>query len=199
VDDSTALTEAIADLLSSVDSTGATPALDIRAAVATLARNVKRAAPSYQGLSITVLIDEQRITLTAMEPSTVESEITTSLHLTLGGFPLLDPSTEITFFAATPGAFVDLGADLTFALGAAAGPRLDQDLPTPVWTGVTGLSEMSDINVAIGILIGHDHTPETARRELHRMAKAAAITAAQAAARVRAHPNDPAFRFQYDG
>ena len=199
MDDSTALTEAIVDLLSSVDSTGATPALDIRAAVATLARNVKRAAPSYQGLAITVVIDDQRITLTAMEPSWVESEITTSLHLTLGGYPLLDPSTEITFYATAPGTFVDLGADLTFALGAAAGPRLDQDLPTPVWTGVTGISEMSDINVAIGILIGHDHTPETARRELHRIAKAAAITTGQAAARVRANPGDPAFRFRYDG
>ena len=64
---------------------------------------------------------------------------------------------------------------------------------------MTGISEMSDINVAIGILIGHDHTPETARRELHRIAKAAAITAGQAAARVRANPNDPAFRFRYDG
>ena len=60
---------------------------------------------------------------------------------------------------------------------------------------MTGISEMSDINVAIGILIGHDHTPETARRELHRIAKAAAITTAQAAARVRANPHDPAFRF----
>jgi len=199
VDDSTALTEAIVDLLSSVDSTGASPALDIRAAVATLARNVKRTAPSYQGLSITVIIDGQRITLTAMEPSWVESEITTSLHLTLGGYALLDPSTEITFYATVPGAFVDLGADLTFALGPAAGPRLDQDLPTPVWTGVTGISEMSDINVAIGILIGHDHTPETARRELHRIAKAAAITTGQAAARVRANPGDPALRFSYDG
>jgi hypothetical protein len=199
VDDSTALTEAIVDLLASVDSTGARPAIDLRAAVATLARNVKRTAPSYQGLAITVVVDGQRVTVTAMEPSSVQSEITTSLHLTLGGFPLLDPSTEITFFAATPGAFVDLGADLTFALGAAAGPRLDRDLPTPVWTGVTGISEMSDINVAIGILIGHDHTPETARRELHRIAMAAAITTSQAAARVRAHPGDPAFRFRYDG
>ena len=143
-----------------------------------------------------MVVDGQRVTLTAMEPSSVQSEITTSLHLTLGGYPLLDPSTEITFFAATPGAFVDLGADLTFALGAAAGPRLDQDLPTPVWTGVTGISEMSEINVAIGILIGHDHTPETARREFHRIAKAAAITAAQAAARVRANPGDPALPLQ---
>jgi hypothetical protein len=87
---------------------------------------------------------------------------------------------------------------LTFVLGAAAGPRLDQDLPTPVWTGVTSIREMSDINVAIGILIGHDHTPETARRELHRIAAAAAITTGQAAARVRANPGDPAFRYRYD-
>jgi hypothetical protein len=199
VDDSTALTEAIADLLGSVDSTGARPAIHLRAAVATLARAVRRVAPSYQGLAISVIIDGHRVSLTAMEPSSDQSEITTSLHLTLGGFPLLDPTTEITFYAATPGTFIDLGADLTFALGAAAGPRLDQDLPTPVWTGVTGIGELSDINVAIGILIGHDHTPETARRELHRIAAAASITTSEAAARVRANPSDPALRYRFDG
>ena len=199
MDDSTALTEAMVDLLASVDSTGARPAIDIRAAVATLARNVKRTAQSYQGLAITVVIDHQRVTVTAMEPSWERSEITTSLHLTLGGFALLDSSTEITFYASTPGTFVDLGADLTFALGAAAGPRLDQDLPTPVWSGVTGISDMSNINVAIGILIGHDHTPETARRELHRIAAAASITSGQAAVRIMANPGDPALRFRYDG
>lgn len=199
MDDSTALSEAIADLLASVDSTGARPAIDLRAAVATLARNVKRAAPSYQGLAITVVIDAQRVTVSAMEPLWAQSEITTSLHLTLGGFPLLDPSTEITFFARTPGAFVDLGADLTFALGTAAGPRLDQDLPTPVWNDVTGIAEMSTINVAIGILIGNDHTPGTARRELHRMAAAAAITVVQAAAQVAQNPTDPALRYRFDG
>ena len=199
MDDSTALTEAIIDLLGSVDSTGARPAIHLRAAVATLARAVKRVAPSYQGVAITVIIDGQRVTLTAMEPSSDPSEITTSMHLSLGGFPLLDPTTEITFYAATPGTFTDLGADLTFALGAGAGPRLDQDLPTPVWTGVTGMAELSDINVAIGILIGHDHTPETARRELHRLAAAASITTSAAAARVRANPADPALRYKFDG
>ena len=198
MDDSTALTEAIVDLLASVDSADSRPAIDLRGAVATLARNVKRTAPSYQGLAIAVVIDGQRVTLTATEPSWEQSEITTSLHLSLGGFPLLDSSTEITFFATTPGAFVDLGADLAFALGPAAGPRLDQDLPTPVWTGVTGIGEMSAINVAIGILIGHDHTPETARRELHRIAKAAEISVAQAAIRVGANPGDPALRYNFD-
>lgn len=146
-----------------------------------------------------MVVDDQRVTLTAMEPSAEQSEITTSLHLSLGWFPLQGSTTEITFFAATPGTFVDLGADLTYALGSAAGPRLDQDLPAPLWTGVTGIAELSAINIAIGILIGHEHSPETARRELHRMAAAAETTVGQVAIRVAANPADPTLRFRFDG
>jgi hypothetical protein len=102
--------------------------------------------------------------------------------------PRFDPDSRITIYAATAGAFVDLAADLSCALDlptstdrstAPDSPNgddqrhsqvdddrritLDADVPpNPLVSGVPGLSELSNINRAIGLLIGHGHHPDHA-------------------------------------
>lgn len=191
VDDSTALNEGLIGLAAYVagpPSDGSDA--DLRRSMSTLVVSVKRAAPSYSGLAITVVIDDQPVTLTSMEPFTDVSAIVTSLRLSLGWLTSVSSASQITFYAATPGTFVDLAADLNFVIGAVS-LRLDQDLPARFGSDLTGVNELSAINMAIGILVGHNHTLDSAQRELQRMADAAAISLSQAAGRVSTHPTDP--------
>jgi len=191
VDDSTALNEGLIGLAAYVagpPSAGSDN--ELRRSMSTLVVSVKRAAPSYSGLAITVMIDDQPVTLTSMEPFTDASAIVTSLRLSLGWLTSLSSASQITFYAATPGTFVDLAADLSYVIGAVS-LRLDEDLPSRFGSDLIGVNELSAINKAIGILVGHDHTLGSARRELQRMADAAAISLSQAAGRVSTHPTDP--------
>jgi hypothetical protein len=107
----------------------------------------------------------------------------------------------VVFYAATPGAFSDLAADLGYALHApttTSDPAipddiggdgaqdmrsdrqlpivLDADLPPPtVVSGLTGLEDLSAINRAVGILIEQGHHPDRAHDTLRRHAAAAGI------------------------
>jgi hypothetical protein len=123
------------------------------------------------------------VTLTRI---TAHRTATTSLRIPLTVLgPRFDPDSRITIYAATAGAFVDLAADLSCALhlptstDRSTAPdssngddqrhsqvdddrriTLDADVPpNSLVSGVPGLSELSTINRAIGLLIGHGHHP----------------------------------------
>jgi hypothetical protein len=153
------------------------PGTDLEATLQALAADTRQAVDSYLGLTMTLVIDGYPITLTTVEPVEVE----TSLRLPLSALGNAGLLGALVFYAGNPGAFVDLAADLSFALG--LGPdvvALDQDL-TPIsdpagLTGLTGLAEMSQVNQAIGILIERGHMPDSARTELHRLANLAQTT-----------------------
>jgi hypothetical protein len=74
------------------------------------------AVPSYCGLQLTITQHGFPVVLTAFAES--NGAVATSLRLPLS---LLDPALEVhsqvVFYARTPGAFVDLAADLAYALG----------------------------------------------------------------------------------
>lgn len=78
----------------------------------------------------------------------------------------------MVLYAATPGAFVDLAADLAWVLRLEpTALALDQHLVVPVSSdGLVGLAEHATINRAIGVLIARGHTPASARGELRRQA-----------------------------
>jgi hypothetical protein len=156
---------------------------------------VEAAVPSYLGLQMTIGQNGHPVTLTRIKPHRTAA---TSVRLPLTALgPRFDPGSRVTLYAATAGAFVDLAADLSYALhlptctdrstdvGSSDGddqPRgqvgsdrritLDADLPaSPLDSGVyelSGLSELSTINRAIGVLIGQGQHPDDASETLRR-------------------------------
>jgi hypothetical protein len=76
------------------------------------------------------------------------------------------------FYAASPGAFVEMAAETRRAYGLDGQVVLDSHLPNPA-IGVAGLSGMDDraaVNQAIGVLIDRGHRPDKAHDELLRRA-----------------------------
>jgi hypothetical protein len=73
--------------------------------------------PSYRGLHLTLVEDGHPVSLAAFLKSEGAESITASLRIP---FPALGPGFDhasgVVFYAATPGAFVDLAADLGYAL-----------------------------------------------------------------------------------
>jgi hypothetical protein len=183
------LTDDISDLFSDLavpDPVTGQP-IDLEASLAALTSSVKRAVPSYRGLGLILVIDEQPVTVTSAERGNA-SDIATSLSLSLAWVPLLGPDSQITFYASVPGTFVDLAADFAHALGS-EGLRLDGDIPSALVSDLTGVRRLSTINEAVGVLIGHGHTPDGAQRELRHMAATARISVHQAAEGVIESPS----------
>ena len=183
------LTDDIRDLFSDLavpDPVTGEP-VDLDASLAALTTSVKRAVPSYRGLGLIVVIDEQPIMVTSAERGNA-SDIATSLSLSLAWVPLLGPDSQITFYASVVGTFVDLAADLAHALGSQS-LRLDGDIPSALVSDLTGVRRLSTINEAVGVLIGHGHTPNDAQRELRQMADTAGISIHRAAEAVIENPS----------
>ena len=155
------------------------PGVDFEELLRTLAADTQRAVDSYLGLAMTLVIDGYPVTLTAIHPA----DIATSMRVPLDVLGDADPGSVLVLYAAKPGAFVDLAADLSFALGLSPGiVILDDDLtPTNVSPGLIGLAELAQVNQAIGILIKRGHLPDDARAELHRLADHGHTTVAAAA------------------
>jgi hypothetical protein len=81
------------------------------------------------------------------------------------------PTIVLILYATTPGAFVDLSADLAWLrrTGAtrATDIALDQDLTPPVFRRIDiALGVLSSIDQATGVLIERGSTPDQARSQL---------------------------------
>ena len=152
-----------------------------------LTEAVKSAAPSYRGLALTLIIDKQPVRLTSAEVGNT-SDIATSLRLWLAWIPSLGAGSRITFYASTPGTFVDLAADLAFVLGSES-LRLDEDIPSVLVSDLTGVGRLSAINRAVGVLISHGHTTDSAQRELRHTADVTRISIQKAAEAVTDDPS----------
>jgi hypothetical protein len=188
----------------------------LNASLAAFTADIEAAVPSYLGIQLTIRQDGHPVTLTRITP---HRTATTSLRvpLTVLG-PRFEPDSRVTFYAATAGAFVDLAADLSYALhlptstdrstdaidssggddrrhGQVHGDRritLDADMPSPLVSGVSGLSELSTINRAIGVLIGHGYHPDHAGDTLRRGASREGLEPHSYAARLLGrHQPDP--------
>jgi hypothetical protein len=161
--------------------------VELEMSLTALTEAVKSAAPSYRGLALTLVIDEKPVTVISAEPGNT-SDIATSLRLSLAWVPSLSADSGITFYASTPGTFVDLAADLSFALHSHS-IRLDQDIPLALLSGLTGAGKLSAINKAVGVLINHGHTPDSAQHELRHMADATPSSIQKAAEAVTENPS----------
>jgi hypothetical protein len=159
---------------------------ELEKSLTALTEAVKSAAPSYRGLVLTLVIDKQLVSVTSAELGDT-SDIATSLRLSLAWVPSLSADSRITFYASTPGTFVDLAADLTFALDNDI--RLDEDIPSVLVSDLTGVARLSAINTAIGVLVGHGHTPDSAQHELRHTADATPCSIQKAAEAVTDNPS----------
>jgi hypothetical protein len=173
-----------------------------------LVADLRAVIPSYRGLQVTILFSDQPVTLTELIPQQTDGAVTTSLRVPLSLLgPGHDEGSRIIFYASTPGAFVDLAADLGYVLKAAVrtdhldGDRaasdaapyaelpislvLDGDLsPDLADSGLTGLPELSSINRALGILIDRGHNAGDAYDILLLEATAAGVATHVFAARM---------------
>jgi hypothetical protein len=151
---------------------------DLETTVRDFAAAAKLAVTSYLGMTITITAGGHKVSLDVPEHARAAHEIGASLLIPLDDTTVTEAGSSLVLYAATPGAFVDLAADLTYALH--VGPDtlvLDAHL-TPSFknVGLDGLADMTHINQAIGILIERGHTPAGARAELQHLAGQAETT-----------------------
>jgi hypothetical protein len=143
------------------------PGTDIARSVRQLALNAAAGVTTYLGLSVLVGRSDPPFAFTALADGVAADDVGTSLRVELPG--LVDQLTvAVNLYAGSPGAFVDLAADLAWLTARPLSDFvLDQHLtiPAPSNTG-TQLHAASIINQAMGVLIGRGHTPEQAHQQL---------------------------------
>src|SRR6478672_6969538 len=147
------------------------PAVDLPGLMQALQDALLAAVPSGLGLSITIPVGSitipvglPAVTVTTLEgTATVESSLCVPLPSLLA-----ESGSAVVFYAGTPGALVDLAADLQWALHLPAEAMLlDQDLtPASGADPIAGLPEMSIIHRALGALLAQGRTPDAAAHDL---------------------------------
>jgi hypothetical protein len=159
------------------------PELELERSLGSLQRDVQQAVSSFVGLSISVVVSGQLVTLTSVDEGEVES-IASSLAVPIVLTAANDSSSELVLYASNPGAFVDMAADLSYALAPASGKiRLDEHLhPDVTESGLAGVEELAMVNRAQGVLIGRGLTPEGAQDHLDRKARQSGLQVFQVAA-----------------
>ena len=146
---------------------------DLACAVTDVTASTRRMVRSYLGLSVTVFVADQPVTLTVLDRVADGDDVGTTARLRL---PVGHPDgrgATVILFAAQPGALVDFAADLCCTLELPLDAiHLDSDLfPPPAHSALTGLAGLSDVNQALGLLIDRGFPPERAAAELQRLAR----------------------------
>lgn len=155
------------------------PGADVGDSLRRLTAGATVAIPTFLGLSVTVVGSDPAFTFTAFVDGVGAVDVGTSLRLAL---PSVDPRhlspVVVVFYAGSPGAFVDLAADLAFLTARPLSDfAVDQHLPGPAEQAyATDLFEVSIINQAVGALIDQGYTPEQAERHLEVESAAAGIS-----------------------
>lgn len=171
---------------------------DLRTMLTVLVDDLSAGISSFAGLSITVPVDGEPVTLTAMNSSTAAASMLLPLRAGTG-------AGHVVFYAENPGAFVDLAADAQFALGPGWGVVVDGHLPPPnalaAQRGLDAVTDRSTVNQGLGFLIGQGYPPERAHVELARRASAAGVSLLQIARQILrgAHRPDPDAQDEEEG
>jgi hypothetical protein len=163
VDHSTSLRTGLGRLTDTFDQT----LINLEHELCRLGDDLAHTVDSYLGLSITITGTSGPVSLTAWREPGAPAPAT-SLQIPL---PLLfrsTPGSSLTLYAAVPGALVDLAADLSFALDQPlTALALDRHLPHPnPHSHISGLTEFSHINQALGVLLACGRTRQQAHTEL---------------------------------
>lgn len=148
------------------------PGGDLESLLRELGASCALAVTSCLGFSITVVVDSVAVGVVVLEAPPSGRRIVTSVTIPLAGLADVAAGSEITFYATTPGALVDLAADLGHALGLGPnGAQFDKRL-TPGASSASGtrLDHAKARNQAIGILLDQGRDLDEARAELDRLA-----------------------------
>ncbi len=135
-----------------------------------LGDDLAHAVDSYLGLSITITGMSGPVSLTTWRV-TDGPAVGSSMLIPLPLICVSAPGSALILYASVPGAFVDLGAALSFALGEPLAAfvldaHLTEHLDRSANSELTGLTEFSDVNRAIGVLLACGQTRERAHNEL---------------------------------
>lgn len=170
-----ALEDPDADLVTLVDQLGVSAAVAVN---------------SFLGLRLTLIVDGYPFIMSTVEGDPV---CATSARVPLPAADGTDAGSEIVFHAATPGALVDLAADVTYRLGLRSGEVvLDADLaPGGTAAASTGLADISTLNQAVGVLIDRGRTPQLARAQLDATAREAGLAPLSVAREILRRPRPP--------
>lgn len=168
-------------LTAAMFDSAASDTTDLADLVEVFVSNARCAVRSFLGLTITVIeLDGRRaaqvvLRTTLLEDGVDAGDIRTSLRLSAPGRGA-EPDhrgIELVLYAGTPGAFVDMDADLAFLTGHAFDPG-DLDQHRNLQPDITGvLQAESVIHEAVGVLIARGHTREQAHTELASLAQSA--------------------------
>jgi hypothetical protein len=174
------------------------PGTDVAETVTRLAADAQTAVDSYLGLSVMIIANRSQFDLTVLAEGTEPEHIRTSLFVPLTTADAAEASSPpasvaLILYAAAPGAFIDLAADLSWITG-----RTLADFPSDGhrtlpsnYTDPTPLTAMSHINQALGVLIGYGSIPEQAESDLYARAAAAGIDVVGAATLILAALKSP--------
>ena len=178
-----------------------------------LVGDLRAAVPSYRGLQLTIVHGGQPVILTDLLPTEADGAVLSSLRVPLSAVGSdHDDGSRVIFYAGTPGALVDLAADLSYVLktsvitASASSQRADSNgdgraepgqmhaapaivldadvLRSTSVSGLTGLSELSAVNRAVGILIDQGHDVDDAYDTLRQGARTAGVEVHVYAARM---------------
>ncbi len=148
-----------------------------------LAADARAAVPSFLGLTVTLTgyggkpVDRVMLRFTLLEDHADPRHIGTSLRLPPPaddpGHPR--PGVAVVLYAGTPGAFVDMAADHSYATGrGSAAADLDQHRGLALQADITSaLGAETRTHEAIGVLIDRGRTYEEADAEIDTLADTA--------------------------
>jgi hypothetical protein len=155
---------------------------DVEEQLTRLLRDAQISVPSCVGLTVTVDTHPVEFTLVAYDDPIAPINSSASLCVTLPARRVpAAAAVTLILLATVPGAFVDLAADLAFALGLPLSELLlDQHLGERR-ASATNLGDLSAINQAIGMLIGRGAGPAEARVALQLVADSSESRLADAA------------------
>lgn len=163
--------ESLAADLAALTRTIDNPDADLETQLRAVVQAARLAVASYLGMTLTVVVNEQPVSVTARDEGTTQIGASLRIPLSVASSP--NATSALTLYAATPGALVDLGADLSHALDL---PRsavaFDEHLSWPAdGSGVNGRDTHSALNQAIGVLIERGSTPSAAGDQLRLLAE----------------------------
>jgi hypothetical protein len=167
------LSESLAADLRTLTDALERPGVDLQTALHAVGLSVAATTGSFLGLTMTMLADGLPYSFTVWNAPGDADTVAASLLVPLPA-PVGDGST-LVLYASAAGAFVDLSADLAFALGLDLDSvRVNQHLTPPDAGEAAGLADLGRVNQAVGVLIDRGLLPHAARDELRRLAGAGA-------------------------